>query len=289
MNNKIKHLIINNRNLIVFIHDLIVIALAWIAAFIIRFNFDIPEAQQISMLSNLSIALIVQVIIFLGFRIHRASWRHSSIIDIRTIALAIFCSSLVLTIYFIFFYTQQPVIPRSIIILNPLLLILFLFGSRIMYRGLREYKEYGVTSIKPKNAIVLGTSKEGVLLVKTLARNPNWHLLGLLGNDISLKGREISGVKKAIDNQYKYNKVDPKVQARKIVEQNRIDLYHDKFLKNVAKDLSEMAELRKAIDNSATLTDAEKIKRRNAIDKDRALHSAAALKSYKNAAEKKNK
>ena len=28
MNNKIKHLIINNRNLIVFIHDLIVIALA---------------------------------------------------------------------------------------------------------------------------------------------------------------------------------------------------------------------------------------------------------------------
>jgi FlaA1/EpsC-like NDP-sugar epimerase len=116
MINKIKHLIVKNRNSIVFIHDLIVIASAWIAAYIIRFNFEIPDAQHISMMSNLSAALIVQVIIFLGFRIHRASWRHSSIIDIRTIALAIFCSSLVLAIYFTFFYTQQPVIPRSIII-----------------------------------------------------------------------------------------------------------------------------------------------------------------------------
>jgi len=195
MNNKIKHLIINNRNLIVFIHDAIVIGLAWMSAYIIRFNFEVPEAQLLSMMGNLSIVLIVQSIIFLSFRIHRASWRHSSIIDVRTIAVAIFCSSLLLAGYFTFFYNEQPVIPRSIIILNPMLLILFMFGSRIIYRGLREYKEYGFNSSKPKNAIVLGTSKEGVSLVKALARNPNWHVLGLLGSDISLKGREVSGVK----------------------------------------------------------------------------------------------
>ena len=237
MINKIQHLIVKNRNLIVFIHDLIVIALAWIAAYIIRFNFEIPDAQHISMMSNLSTALIVQVIIFLGFRIHRASWRHSSIIDIRTIALAIFCSSLLLAIYFTFFYTQQPVIPRSIIILNPLLLILFLFGSRIIYRGLREYKEYGVTSIKPKNAIVLGTSKEGVLLVKTLARNPNWHLLGLLGSDISLKGREISGVKilgdiKLLPKLYKKLKIETA-----IIAMPSSDFEERKIALNIIKDL----------------------------------------------------
>lgn len=237
MINKIQHLIVKNRNLIVFIHDLIVIALAWITAYIIRFNFEIPDAQHISMMSNLSTALIVQVIIFLGFRIHRASWRHSSIIDIRTIALAIFCSSLLLAIYFTFFYTQQPVIPRSIIILNPLLLILFLFGSRIIYRGLREYKEYGVTSIKPKNAIVLGTSKEGVLLVKTLARNPNWHLLGLLGSDISLKGREISGVKilgdiKLLPKLYKKLKIETA-----IIAMPSSDFEERKIALNIIKDL----------------------------------------------------
>ena len=46
MINKIKHLIVKNRNSIVFIHDLIVIASAWIAAYIIRFNFEIPDAQM---------------------------------------------------------------------------------------------------------------------------------------------------------------------------------------------------------------------------------------------------
>jgi len=195
MNKKIKHLIINNRNLIVFTHDLSVTALAWLSAYIIRFNFEIPEDQLISMSSNFSIVLIVQAIIFLSLRIHRASWRHSSIIDIRTIAVGVFYSTLLLAGYFTFYYDQQPVIPRSIILLNPLLLILFMFGSRIIYRGLREYKEYSFSSIKPKNAIILGTSKEGVSLAKTLSGNPNWRVLGLLGSDISLKGREVSGVK----------------------------------------------------------------------------------------------
>ena len=195
MNKKIKHLIINNRNLIVFTHDLSVTALAWLSAYIIRFNFEVPEDQLISMSSNFFIVLIVQAIIFLSLRIHRASWRHSSIIDIRTIAVGVFYSTLLLAGYFTFYYDQQPVIPRSIIVLNPLLLILFMFGSRIIYRGLREYKEYSFSSIKPKNAIILGTSKEGVSLVKTLSGDPNWRVLGLLGSDISLKGREVSGVK----------------------------------------------------------------------------------------------
>jgi len=195
MNKKIKHLIINNRNLIVFTHDLSVTALAWLSAYIIRFNFEVPEDQVISMSSNFFIVLIVQAIIFLSLRIHRASWRHSSIIDIKTIAVGVFYSTLLLAGYFTFYYDQQPVIPRSIIVLNPLLLILFMFGSRIIYRGLREYKEYSFSSIKPKNAIILGTSKEGVSLAKTLSGNPNWRVLGLLGSDISLKGREVSGVK----------------------------------------------------------------------------------------------
>jgi FlaA1/EpsC-like NDP-sugar epimerase len=195
MNKHIKHLIVNNRNLIVFTHDLIAIALAWISAYIIRFNFEVPEVQLISMMSNLWLVLIVQVIIFLSFRIHRASWRYSSITDVRTIVTAIFFSSLLLAGYFTFFYDQQPVIPRSIILLNPLLLLLFMFGSRIIYRELIEYQEYNSPLIKPKNAIILGTSKEGVDLVKVLSRNPNWRVLGLLGSDISLKGREVSGVK----------------------------------------------------------------------------------------------
>jgi FlaA1/EpsC-like NDP-sugar epimerase len=178
MNKYIKHLVVNNRNIIVFTHDLIAIALSWISAFLIRFNFEIPEAHFISMISNLWLVLIVQGIIFLIFRVHRASWRYSSISDVRTITIAILLSSLVLAGYFTFYYENQPVIPRSIILLNPLLLLLIMFGSRIIYRALREYQEYGSPLIKPKNA-----------------RNPNWHVVGLLGSDISLKGREVSGIK----------------------------------------------------------------------------------------------
>ena len=129
MNKYIKHLVVNNRNIIVFTHDLIVIALSWISAFLIRFNFEIPEAHFISMISNLWLVLIVQGIIFLIFKVHRASWRYSSISDVITITITILLSSLVLAGYFLFYYENQPVIPRSIILVNPLLLLLIMIVS----------------------------------------------------------------------------------------------------------------------------------------------------------------
>ncbi len=195
MNKYIENFIVKNRSFIILSHDLFAIASAWIFAYIIRFNFEIPSVQIDSMKNNLIVVLITQIIFLLIFRVHRASWRFSSISDLKRIIVAIFFSSLLISIYFSFFYQQQPVIPRSIILLNPLLLVLFMFGSRITYRYLREALEFNSSSIKPKNVIVLGTSKEGVALVKALSPNPNWRVIGLLGNDKSLKGTEISGVK----------------------------------------------------------------------------------------------
>jgi FlaA1/EpsC-like NDP-sugar epimerase len=112
-----------------------------------------------------------------------------------------------------------------------------MFGNRIIYRGLREYKEYGFNSSKPKNAIVLGTSKEGVSLVKALARNPNWHVLGLLGSDISLKGREVSGVKilgdiKLLPKLYKKLKIETA-----IIAMPSSDFEERKIALNIIKDL----------------------------------------------------
>ncbi len=195
MNKYIENLIVKNRSLIILSHDLLAIASAWFFAYIIRFNFEIPFVQINSMKNNLLVVLITQIIFLLSFRVHRASWRFSSISDLKRIIVAIFSSSLLMAIYFSFFYHQQPAIPRSIILLYPLLVLLFMFGSRITYRYLREALEFNSSSIKPKNAIVLGTSKEGVALVKALSPNPNWRVIGLLGNDKLLKGTEISGVK----------------------------------------------------------------------------------------------
>ena len=195
MNKYIENLIVKNRSFIILSHDLVAISSAWIFAYIIRFNFEIPFVQIDSMKNNLLFVLLTQIIFLLIFRVHRASWRFSSISDLKRIIVAIFFSSLLISIYFSFFYQQQPVIPRSIILLNPLLLVLFMFGSRITYRYLREALEFNSSSIKPKNVIVLGTSKEGVALVKALSPNPNWRVIGLLGKDKSLKGTEISGVK----------------------------------------------------------------------------------------------
>lgn len=87
------------------------------------------------------------------------------------------------------------VIPRSVLILDPLLLILMMGGSRFIYRAWKENQLYGVTLKLGSPVIVLGAGEAAVALVKDLARSTQWRVVGLVDDDISMHGREVFGVK----------------------------------------------------------------------------------------------
>jgi len=186
----------NYRNSIVLIHDILAVIVAWVFSYLLRFNFVIPLEHLDFMLSNLVVVVIIHVASFMAFRVFLASWRFSSLNDLIKISLSIFISGLLLLLFLILSYDLFGV-PRSILILNPILLVLFMGGSRLLYRALNENVFISLKKTKniSKNVVVLGSGKEAIGLIKNLKLNLKWNVIGLLGNDETLSGREISGIK----------------------------------------------------------------------------------------------
>jgi FlaA1/EpsC-like NDP-sugar epimerase len=185
---------INPRTFFALLHDVVVAIIAWFSAYLLRFNFAIPEEFTISMLQSLSWVVSLQAAVFIAFGLYRGVWRFASVSDLKRIFLAV-ASATALIIAALFMLQTGIVIPRSVIILDPILLILMMGGSRFVYRAWKEHQLYGVTLKQGNPVIVLGAGEAAVALVKDLARSPQWQVVGLLDDDSSMLGREVFGVK----------------------------------------------------------------------------------------------
>ena len=190
------HFKLNIRNSIVLAHDFFAIIFAWFSSYLLRFNFIIPLDHIDFMLNNLLAVVLIHIASFMAFRVFLASWRFSSLNDLIKISLSIFISGLVLILFFLFTHDLVG-LPRSVLILNPILLLLFTCGSRLLFRALNENAFLSFKKIKnnTKNVVVLGSGKEAISLIKNLKLNSHWNVVGLFGNDKTLNGREISGIK----------------------------------------------------------------------------------------------
>jgi FlaA1/EpsC-like NDP-sugar epimerase len=174
-------------------HDLLVACFAWFAAFELRFNFDIPAPFIHSLWSVLAIAVPIQTIFFIRFNLYKGVWRFASIPDLKRIVFAVFASAVLIAALLLM--TNITTIPRSVLLLDPILLILLMGGSRFIYRAWQEHRLYGLTIKQGTPVIVLGAGEAAISLVKELARNNEWRVVGMLDDDRALHGRELFGVR----------------------------------------------------------------------------------------------
>jgi len=89
---------------------------------------------------------------------------------------------------------QEPPVPRSVLLLDPILLILILGGSRLGYRVWKERRLRNVLGPPGRPAVILGAGDAAADLLKNLARAGDWRVLGLLDDDPAKRGRQIQGV-----------------------------------------------------------------------------------------------
>lgn len=175
------------------LHDVLAIVFAWYFAFVLRFNFDIPPAFFDALYQSLLIALPIQMGCFFFLGLYKGVWRFASLTDLKRIITAVFVSTLLVIVLMQFFHA--PIVPRSVWVLSPLLLVLIMGGSRFIYRSWKEHQLYGHTVKQGEPVIVLGAGEAAVALVKDLSRSAKWRVVGVLDDDNTLVGREIFGVK----------------------------------------------------------------------------------------------
>jgi FlaA1/EpsC-like NDP-sugar epimerase len=87
------------------------------------------------------------------------------------------------------------VVPRAVLIIDPILIFLLMGGGRFIYRFWKEQVTQRSTEHQSKPVLVLGSGVAAVSLSMELAHSHDWSLVAFLDDDLTKHGRTINGVK----------------------------------------------------------------------------------------------
>ncbi len=175
-------------------HDLLAVVFSWYLAWLIRHNLSLELIDWALIHRVLPIILLIQGFVFWRYQLHRGLWQFFSLSDLLNIFRSVVWGSLLLTLTLFVFFRLQG-IPRSILVLYPILLACCLSGSRLMYRCSRE----GVLELKLSTAnktpvLIIGMGRAAESLIRDMARHGNYRPVAVLDDKPQMHGTRIHGV-----------------------------------------------------------------------------------------------
>lgn len=179
---------------LIFLHDLLMVMLAWLGAYWLRFNLGLPPQKYVdAALSALPVVLVIQAVVFSRLGLYRGVWRFASLPDLIRISKAVLLGVLLIAVS-LHLYSRLLWVPRSVLPLYVLLLGLFLSGPRLVFR---MWKDQGVMMKEGQRALVVGAGRAAELLVRDLKREraAQFYPVVLVDDDPGKKGSEIHGVR----------------------------------------------------------------------------------------------
>ena len=157
----------------------------------LRFDNAVPQWALASWWQMLPWLVAIRAITFIPFRLYEGFWRYTSIYDLRALVGGVSISS------FIFLLVAASPLgpagyPRSIVIIDAVLLTLFLGGIRLARRVFAD-----VSRIQSgKRVLIFGAGDAGELIVRDMKsdRRYGYQPIGFIDDDVRKKGLRIHGV-----------------------------------------------------------------------------------------------
>jgi FlaA1/EpsC-like NDP-sugar epimerase len=181
------------RSAMIFLHDLTMVVLAWLGAYWLRFNLDIPAGFSPAMWAALLVVIPVQGIIFYAFGLYRGLWRFASVSDLKRILIACGVAGLA-TPAALVMAQQQGMVPRSVFILDPLLLVLLMGGVRFSYRAWKDGHFFLRRTGVGTPVLIVGAGDTAMRLIKELELSRVWRVVGLVDAGSALTGRQLGDI-----------------------------------------------------------------------------------------------
>jgi FlaA1/EpsC-like NDP-sugar epimerase len=181
------------RRLVAFSHDVVALVLCWYGACWLRFNLELPDEQIRGAYLILTMLVLIHAPIYWFMGLYRGIWRYASVMDLRRIIVAV--SLAAMTVAAAVLMLRIPSIPRSVLVLHPILLVLVMGGSRFVYRAWKDRALYGRFALSGEPVLVLGAGNAAERLLRELDHSPDWQIVGLLDEGSGRVGQELRGRK----------------------------------------------------------------------------------------------
>ena len=188
--------------------DLLLLTASLFLAYLIRFDFDLPQQHSVLLYKMLPFVLIFKIISFYFFDLYRGMWRYTSIADLLNIIKASFVSTLCIVCLILFSHTRFIGFPRSVFIMDWCFTILFISGYRLGIRVYFEHFSEDKTGLIPiwktfnrkhvdsKRLLIIGAGNCGEKIYREIRDNARLHynVLGFLDDDPAKVGKKIHGI-----------------------------------------------------------------------------------------------
>ncbi|MDE2598250.1 MAG: polysaccharide biosynthesis protein [Rhodocyclaceae bacterium] len=146
-----------------------------------------------AMWSYMAVVVPVQSLTFYFGGLYRGIWRFASIPDLRRIGLSVGVASLAVPMA-LFMANRLQEVPRSALILNPLLLFLFMGASRFLYRAWKDGVLFSTHRLGATPVMVMGAGTAAAALLRELAGSNQWRPVGLLDDDKHKHGLRLMNI-----------------------------------------------------------------------------------------------
>jgi UDP-GlcNAc:undecaprenyl-phosphate GlcNAc-1-phosphate transferase len=151
---------------------------------------------------------------FLVFGVYRGLWRYTSMDDLLAFAKAVAAGSVVSMLIILFKFRFQG-FSRAVFLIDALVMLILLAGSRVAFRFFRQVLPSG-SSARGQRVLIYGAGDAGELLLRELLNNRelSYAPVGFMDDDATKHGKLIHGYRV-----FGGNGMLPKIIADQNVEQ----------------------------------------------------------------------
>lgn len=166
----------NPRVILAFLYDFFIAILAFFGALYLRFDsLNIPLLNDLEFNRFFFVSMFIHAACFIFNGLYKGVWRFSSMYDlirvVKASAMAIFVSLVAC-----FFLTRLVNVPRSMFLIEFLLLVIGLGGGRFVYRFLKDQTSLrtvlGQASDEIIKVLIVGAGRAGEKLVRDINATP---------------------------------------------------------------------------------------------------------------------
>ncbi|NCA71657.1 MAG: polysaccharide biosynthesis protein, partial [Sphingobacteriia bacterium] len=213
-------------------HDLLMIPVAWLLAYWLRFNLgQIPPEFIAGALQSMPWVMLIQGGVFWLFGLYRGVWRFASLPDLVRIVQAVLTGTACVVVA-LFILNRIESVPRSVPVLFLGLQVILLAGPRLLYRWIKDHR---LSLPAGQRVLIVGAGRAGEMLVRDMLRDASraYFPAGFVDDKPRRQGAEVHGVPI----------LGPTEALPEIVERHAVDLVLLAVPSATAKEMRRLVEL----------------------------------------------
>lgn len=174
--------------------DAFLITFSYYAAYALLFGSFENTANWDLFLKTVPLLVVLKLFAFLAAGVYRGLWRYTSVGDLITFTKGVLAGSILSVVAILLLFRFQN-FSRAVFVLDGIILLLTIVGSRMAFRVIREFLPHSAVTDGTR-VLIYGAGDGGEMVLRELRNNSRWKYqpIGFVDDDPLKKGKVINGL-----------------------------------------------------------------------------------------------